>query len=103
MDSLNKKNFTLLFFTVKWKYESAVFFRNSRRKLFCKKGEGATGGVLKEKVFLQILQNLQENTCAKVSFLIKLQAEECNFIKKTTLAQEFSCEFCEIYENTFFT
>ena len=27
-----------------------------------------------KKVFLQISQNLQENTCAKVSFLIKLHA-----------------------------
>ena len=27
----------------------------------------------KEKVFLKILQNLQENTCARVSFWIKLQ------------------------------
>ena len=27
-----------------------------------------------EKVFLKIQQNLQENTCARVSFLIKLQA-----------------------------
>ena len=26
----------------------------------------------------------------------------CNFIKKETLAQVFSCEFCEIYKNTFF-
>ena len=25
----------------------------------------------------------------------------CNFIKKETLAQVFSCEFCEISENTF--
>ena len=29
--------------------------------------------------------------------------EACNFIKKETLAQEFSCEFCEISKNTFFT
>ena len=29
---------------------------------------------------------------AKVSFLIKLQAETCNFIKKETLAQVFPCE-----------
>ena len=29
-------------------------------------------------------------------FLIKLQAEACNFIKKKTLAQVYSCEFCEI-------
>ena len=27
----------------------------------------------------------------------------CNFIKKETLTQVFSCEFCEISKNTFFT
>ena len=26
----------------------------------------------------------------------------CNFIKKETLTEVFSCEFCEISENTFF-
>ena len=59
-----------------------------------------------KKVFLEILQNSPENTCARVSFLIKLQArgprpEACNFIKKETLAQVFSCELCEISKNTF--
>ena len=48
-----------------------------------------------KKVFLQISQNSLENTCARDSFLIK-------FIKKETLAQAFSCEFCEISKNTFF-
>ena len=38
---------------------------------------------------------------AKVSFLIKLHASACNFIKKETLAQVLSCEFCEISKNTF--
>ena len=47
-----------------------------------------------KKVFLEILQNSQKNTCTRVSFLIKLQA--CNFIKKETLAQAFFYEFCEI-------
>ena len=28
---------------------------------------------------------------------------DCNFIKKETLAQVFSCDFCEISKNTFFT
>ena len=37
--------------------------------------EAGTGGVLLEKVFLNILQNSQEKTCGKVSFLIKLQTE----------------------------
>ena len=36
--------------------------------------EAATEGVQRKKVFLEILQNSQENTCARVSFLIKLQA-----------------------------
>ena len=54
-----------------------------------------------KKAFLEISQNSQENICARVSFLIKLQA--CNFIKKETLAQVFSCGFYEISKNTFFT
>ena len=49
-----------------------------------------------KKVFLEISQNSQENTCAKVSFLIKLHAMACNFIKKENLAQVCSCEFLEI-------
>ena len=56
--------------------------------------------VLNENV---ISQNSQENTCGKVSFLIKLQASARNFIKKETLAQMSSCELCKIFKNTFFT
>ena len=41
--------------------------------------EAAIGGVLQKKVFLEISQDLQENTCAWVSFLIKLQALGLNF------------------------
>ena len=52
------------------------------------------------KVFLEISQNSQESTCVRVSFLINLQAEACNFIKKETLGQVFSCEFYEISKNT---
>ena len=47
--------------------------------------EAGTRGVLRKKMFLEISQNSQENTCARVSFLIKLQA------------WGFSCQFCEIY------
>ena len=63
--------------------------------------ETATGGVLWEKVFLEILQNLQENTLARVSFLIKLEGPK--ILKKETLAQVFSYEFCKISKNIFFT
>ena len=27
----------------------------------------------------------------------------CNFIKKETLRQVFSCKFCKVFKNTFFT
>ena len=68
--------------------------------------EAATGGVPWKKVFLQISQNSQENTCARVSFLIKfegLRPQVCNFIKNEALAQVYSCEFCEIFKNRFST
>ena len=32
-----------------------------------------------------------------------LRPQACNFIKKETLTQVFSCEFCEISKNTLFT
>ena len=57
------------------------------------------GVFCKKKVFLKISQNSQENTCARVSFLIKLQF---GFIKKEALAQVFSCEFSEISKDNFF-
>ena len=37
-----------------------------------------------KNLFLEISQNLQENTCVT-----------CNFIKKETMAKVFSCEYCE--------
>ena len=53
--------------------------------------------------FLEISQNSRENTCARVSFLIELQALACNFVKKETLAQVFSREIWGISKNTCFT
>ena len=47
-----------------------------------------------KKMFFEISQNSQENTCVRVSI-------KKVFIKKETLAQVFSCEFCEISKNTF--
>ena len=43
-----------------------------------------------KKMFLEMPQNSQENTCAKL-------------LKKETLTQVFSGEFFEISKNTFFT
>ena len=55
-----------------------------------------------KNVFLKISKNSQENTCAKL-FLITQQAETCNFIKKETLGQVFSCECCHIFKYAFLT
>ena len=49
----------------------------------------------------KISQNSQEYTCGRVSFLIKLQVKDCNFIAEETLAQVFSWEFCKISKKTF--
>ena len=54
-------------------------------------------------MFLEISQSSQENSCARVSFLIKVLAWGHNFFKKETLAQLLSCEFCEISRNNPFT
>ena len=60
----------------KWKQERKVFSRELRND---HDSEATTGGVLCKKVILE------------------------NFTKKETLVQMFSCEFCEISKNTFFT
>ena len=66
--------------------------RSSRAEVFCK------------NVFLEISQNSQENTCARVSFLLKFAGlRRATLSKYETLAQTFSCEFCEISKNNFFT
>ena len=63
-----------------------TFFTNS---------EAATGGVLWKKVFYQILQNSQKNTCARNYFLIKLQA----YVKPPEVFCEKRCyiKFRQLY------
>ena len=50
------------------------------------------GDILWKKMFSNNLQNSQE--------IHRLQA--CNFTRKETPTQVFSCEFCEIFKNIFF-
>ena len=53
-----------------------------------------------------VLRNFAKFTgkylCQSLS-LNKVAGQACNFIKKETLARVFSCECCEISNNTFFT
>ena len=64
--------------------------RSSRPEVFCERG---------------VLKNFAKCTgkhlCQSL-FLNKVAGDACNVIKKETLAQVFSWEFCEISENTFF-
>ena len=40
--------------------------------------------------------------CNLLFLLLDTPPQACNCIKKETLAQEFYCEFCEIFKKTFF-
>ena len=50
-------------------------------------------------MFLEILQNSQENTCTRASFLIKLQA--CNLIKKRVWHRCFPVKFAKFLRTPF--
>ena len=55
-----------------------------------------------KKVSLTISQNSQGNTCARVSFLIKLRVKTCFFIKEKIVSQMPFSEFSEIFKNILF-
>ena len=65
--------------------------------------KAATRSVLWAKVFLEISQNSQESTSARIYFLAKLQASGLQLFYKETLAQTLSGEFCQISRSTFLT
>ena len=79
-----------------WEIFNNIFLQNTSCDCFCT----SSGGCSSKKGVVEISQNSQKNTCARVFFWIKLHAQACNFIKKENLAQVFFCEFCEISKNT---
>ena len=70
----------------------AKMIRSSRAEVFCKKG-----------VLRNFTKFIRKFLCQSLFFFNKVTGLFCNFIKKETLAQVFSCEFCEISKKTFFT
>ena len=72
------KHFNSTMFLQYRTWNSNVFFFSAMPVLQLK---AATGGVLQEKMFLEISQNSQKNTCVRVSYLIKLQASACKSSK----------------------
>ena len=64
--------------------------RSSRPEVFC------------NKRVLRNVTNFTGKHLCKSLFFNKVLGLTCNFIKKETQAQVFSCESCEISKNTFF-
>ena len=100
------KEFKCLLFIVMWSYrfdDSVLFkvkvsmFLISKRSSTFLITQAATRVVLLKK---GVLKNVAKFT-RKHLCLSLLQVEACNFIKNKTLAQVFSCEFCEISKKTF--
>ena len=48
------------------------------------------------------MHNGTSNMISRKRYNDNSRPQDCNFIKIETLAQVFSCEFCEISKNTFF-
>ena len=63
--------------------------------------EATTRGVLFRMVFLEISQNSQENTCARVSFLIKLQTRPATLLKKRLWHRCFPVNFVKFLRTPF--
>ena len=93
---LGTKNWISTPFSINWK--SCDEFLDNLPKFFCfhftfSQKEQKTWMILEavarkcstKKVFLKILWNLQENTCAKVSFLIKLTARDLQIYQRRDL------------------
>ena len=66
-----------------------MFYRSSSPDVFYKKAVLGNFGKFTGKHLCQRL------------YFNKVAGQACNFIKIETLAQVFSCEFCEISQNTF--
>ena len=76
---------------------------NSKKRQSLKNPQktGSHSEVFCKQVFLEIPQNSQENTCARVSFLIKLQPERPAVLSKKRLAQMFPVNFAKFLRTTF--
>ena len=79
--------------TTKWSHNITTNTKIKKQppEVFCKKG------------FLRNFANFTGNHLCQSFFFNKIPGLACNFIKKETLAQFFSCEVSKISKNTFFT
>ena len=87
----------LIFGFHKAKYRSVFFLHFHKGNEI----EAATRVVLCKKVFLEIWQNSQENTCDRVSFFIKLQARPVTLLKKRLCHKCFPVNFVKFLRTPF--
>ena len=66
------------------------------------KPEATTRYVLQKKLFLKISQYSQKIPVLESLFNKVAGQETCNFIKKETPTQVFSCKCCKTFKNTYF-
>ena len=72
-------------------------------RVYCRECRSSQWRCFIKKLFLKISRYSQENTCVGVSFLIKLQAlRPVTLLKRDSDTGFFSCEYCEIFKNTYF-
>ena len=78
-------------------------YRMSRSQMFFKiVAEASRPDVFCEKGVLRTFAKFTRKHLYQSLFFNKVAGGACIFIKKETLPQVFSCEFCEISKNTFF-
>ena len=104
-----KKNNQLLYYNNRKRKGQTTFhallkryfhFRSSLPEVFCKKGVLRNFAKFKGK---HLYQRLLFNKVAGLGPATLLKKSLCNFIKKESLVQVFSCEFCKISKKIFFT
>ena len=81
----------------------SYLIKKSGQKFKYPKTKAVTQTCSVKKVFLEISQNSQENTCARVSFLIKLQAAPATLLKKRLRHRCFPVNLAKFLRTTFFT
>ena len=83
-----------------------AIFRKLSRHLFQYRSSHQ-GWSIKKSVLGNFTKITGKHLCQSLFFNkvagLRLRPKACYFIKKETVAQVFSCKFCEISRNTFFT
>ena len=96
----NNKNFCWFLACFKDIFDSCILFpeKVDERKL----GAAVQRCSIK-KLFVEISQNSQENTCARASFLLKLQARPATLLKKRRWCRCFPVDFVKFRTKPFYT